>query len=127
VNAGAELPEELVFDEDDAASQQVGMETAAIADDSFLAEEQSTTKSVEKTTTTRTRRGGAATPARAGARVRAAPVETGAGEPGWMKALLIVGALLLFLGAVASYDVARHEGSAMTQWLADMFKSSSTR
>ena len=34
VSAASELPEELVFDEDDAADQQVGMETAPIADDS---------------------------------------------------------------------------------------------
>jgi len=124
VNASAELPEELVFDEDDAASQQVGMETAAIADDSFLAEEQTTTKSVEKTTTRSRRPAPAARPA---ARVRAVPVEAGAGEPGWMKALLICSALVLFLGAVAAYDAAMQKGSPMTQWLADMFKSSSTR
>ena len=35
-----ELPEELVFDEDD-ADQEVGMATAAITDDSFLDEDES--------------------------------------------------------------------------------------
>jgi hypothetical protein len=124
VKASPELPEELVFDEDDAANQQVGMETAAIADDSFLTEEQTTMKSVEKTTTRSRRPAPASRPA---ARVRSAAVEAGAGEPGWMKALLICSALVLFLGAVAAYDAAMQKGSPMTQWLADMFKSSSTR
>jgi hypothetical protein len=124
VNASAELPEELVFDEDDAASQQVGMETAAIADDSFLAEEQTTTKSVEKTTTRSRRPAPAARPA---ARVRTVTtIETG-GEPGWMKALLIATALVLFLGAMAAYDASQHKASPMTDWLANMFKSTGTK
>jgi hypothetical protein len=127
VNASTELPEELVFDEDDAASQQVGMETAAISDDSFLAEETAPVVKPVERASVRARRGAAPATARPAVRVRTPVVVESAGEPGWMKALLIATALFLFLGAMASYDAAKQHSSPMTQWLADMFKSSSTK
>ncbi|MFO0984108.1 MAG: hypothetical protein U1E76_20705 [Planctomycetota bacterium] len=118
VSAGSELPEELVFDEDDSAGQPVGMETAPIADDSFLVEEEKPEPAVDRGAA----RGRRVVSARAVAsRARAPAVADGAHEPGWVVAVGILTALILLIATMATFDAMKQRSSALTSWAANIF------
>lgn len=110
-----EVPEELVFDEDD-ANQEVGMATAAIADDSFL-EEEAAPAPAAKAAPARTSRP-AATPARKRVTVEDESEHEG---PMWKVAILLA-TLVLFIGSMVVLDAARATSSGLTQPFANMFK-----
>jgi hypothetical protein len=114
--AKEEVPEELVFDEDD-ANQEVGMATAAIADDSFLEEETTTTS----TTTTTTSSSGRA-PRAATTRKRAPVADEPQTEGALWKIVILAATLVLFIGTFVALDAARATPTGMTKPFADMFK-----
>lgn len=117
--AKEDVPEELVFDEDD-ANQEVGMATAAIADDSFLEEEPAPAPAPAAKAPARSNR---AAGAAGGGRKRVTVVED---EPatenaGWK--LMIIGAtLFLFIASFAAFDTAKGERTGPWSNIADMFK-----
>ena len=110
-----EVPEELVFEEDD-ANQEVGMATAAIADDSFLEEEAPApsakpTARTTRTTTTTTRK-------------RVTVEDEEEHEGAMWKVAIVVATLVLFIGSMVIMDAARATTSGLTRPFADMFKES---
>ena len=112
-----DLPEELVFDEDD-ADQEVGMATAAISDDSFLEEEDAPLEleEAEPEATSRRSRVSTTTAAR---RPRVVVEEEAATEgPVWMAALMICAALLIF-GLFVGMDAVRAQPSGLTEGIAN--------
>jgi hypothetical protein len=118
--AKEEVPEELVFDEDD-ANQEVGMATAAIADDSFL-EEEVTTTTTKATVTT----GPAKTPGRssrpAPTRKRVTVEDETETEGAMWKVAIVAATLFLFIGTLIAFDAARAMPSGLTQPFSNMFK-----
>ncbi|MSR46044.1 MAG: hypothetical protein EXS13_03090 [Planctomycetes bacterium] len=112
--AKEDVPEELVFDEDD-ANQEVGMATAAIADDSFLEEEAAPAAKAKAPA-----RGARAAPT--GGRKRVAVEEEVAGEGAGWKLAIIGATLVLIIGAFAAFDAAKAERSGPWSNIADMFK-----
>ncbi len=111
-----DVPEELVFDEDD-ANQEVGMATAAIADDSFL-EEQAPAPAAAKAPARASRSSSASATARKRVTVEDDAVTEGAG---W-KVAIIVATLVLFVGVLAAFDSAKATRSGPWSNIADMFK-----
>ncbi len=128
-NAGAEtldeeLPEELVFDEDD-ADQEVGMATAAITDDSFLEEEDVPLDLEEEPATGRRgSRGGSRRPrasAGGGAKRKPRVVVEGPEEtegPVWTVAIAL-STVVALIGVFVALDAIQGVPSGMTQWVAD--------
>jgi hypothetical protein len=116
--AKEEVPEELVFDEDD-ANQEVGMATAAIADDSFLEEETTTTSST--TTVTETRSPGRA-PRAATTRKRVTVEDDSQTEGALWKIVIVAATLVMFVGAFVAMDAARATPTGITKPFSDMFK-----
>ena len=114
-----EVPEELVFDEDD-ANQEVGMATAAIADDSFLEEEAApppAAASVTTTKSTRSARGATVT-----TRTRTVTVVDGQkSESALWKIVIFAATIVLFIGSLVAMDLARAHPSGLTKGVADMF------
>jgi len=113
-----EVPEELVFDEDD-ANQEVGMATAAIADDSFLEEEAAPAPSAPaERSSVRTSRTAAASRKRV-----TVEDEMEAEGPLW-KVAIIAATLVLVLGMMVAMDATRAMPSGLTRGIANMFKES---
>jgi len=117
--AKEDVPEELVFDEDD-ANQEVGMATAAIADDSFLEEEPAPAPAPVAKAPARTGRAGSAA---GSARKRVTVVEDEAPteNAGW-KLMIIGSTLFLFVASFAAFDTAKGERTGPWSNIADMFK-----
>lgn len=125
----AEVPEELVFDEDD-ANQDVGMATAAISDDSFLEEEQPKAPPEPEPAPAPAR-----APARAGGRSPSAmasgrkprassvQVEEGQSEGIGFKLAILVSSIVLILGMFVAMDATKATPSGLTRGIADWFKS----
>jgi len=117
----AEVPEELVFDEDD-ANQEVGMATAAISDDSFLEEEQPKAAPAPKAPA-RTARPAAAAASGRKPRASSVQVDEGKGEGIGFKLAILVSAVVLLVGSMVALDATKATPSTLTRGLADMFKS----
>ena len=111
-----EVPEELVFDEDD-ANQEVGMATAAIADDSFLEEEPPAAAAAPAAKVP-----GRAARAAPGARRRVTIEDEQETEGAPWKVAIMVGTLILVIGSMIAMDAARATPSGLTRPFADMFK-----
>lgn len=108
-----DMPEELVFDEDD-ADQEVGMATAAISDDSFLGEDEPLELEAEEEDQPRARSRASATTSR---RPRVMVDEPEEHEsPMWTTAYVVV-AIVLVLGCLAGLDAARAQPTSFTQGL----------
>ena len=109
------VPEELVFDEDD-TNQEVGMATAAIADDSFLEEEPAAAAAKPAARATRS---GGGTAAR-----KRAPVEIDESSEGALwKVAIVLATIVLVLGLFVAMDaVTGHSTMDLTRSIADMFK-----
>jgi hypothetical protein len=121
----AEVPEELVFDEDD-ANQDVGMATAAISDDSFLEEESSKPAAPAPAPSRAASRGGRSAAASASGRKPrggSVQVEEAAGEGIGMKLAILVCSVVLLIGTLVALDATKATPSGMTRGLADMFKA----
>lgn len=128
----AAVPEELVFDEDD-ANQDVGMATAAISDDSFLEEEQPKAapepepESAPAPSPARSAaRGGRSPSASAsGRKPRASSVQVAEGQSEGIgfKLAIIVSTIVLVLGMFVAMDATKATPSGLTRGIADMFKS----
>lgn len=110
-----DVPEELVFDEDD-ANQEVGMATAAIADDSFL--EEAAPAAAATRSPARATRSSAAAGGRKKVTVEDEIPTEGAG---W-KLMLIAATLILFIGSFAAFDAAKAQRTGPWGGIADMFK-----
>lgn len=110
-----DVPEELVFDEDD-ANQEVGMATAAIQDDSFL-EEEAAPAPAAKPAARATRAS-----ASGGARKRVV-VEDGEKTEGAMwKVAMVLASIVLLIGLFVAVDASLgHSTSNFTKSIADMF------
>ncbi len=113
------VPEELVFDEDD-AHQEVGMATAAITDDSFLDEDEAAGEEKAPPTSTRSSRA-RPTPASAASRKSRTVMleEPGETEGGMWRAAIILLSLLLVFGAFAAMDAVRATPAFMSEGLAN--------
>jgi hypothetical protein len=118
--AKEDVPEELVFDEDD-ANQEVGMATAAIADDSFLEEEPA--PAPEAPVAKAPARSARAAASAGGGRKRVTVVEdeVATENAGW-KLMIIGSTLFLFIAAFAAFDTAKGERTGPWSNIADMFK-----
>ncbi len=112
-----DVPEELVFDEDD-ANQEVGMATAAIADDSFLEEEAPAAAPAAKAPA----RAARSTQASAAARKRVTVEDDAVTEGAGWKVAIIVATLVLFIGAFAAFDAAKATRTGPWSEIADLFK-----
>lgn len=113
-----DVPEELVFDEDD-ANQEVGMATAAIADDSFLEEEAPAAAPSAAKAPARAAR---SAPASAAARKRVTVEDDAVTEGAGWKVAIIAATLVLFIGAFAAFDAAKATRTGPWSNIADMFK-----
>jgi hypothetical protein len=121
--AKEDVPEELVFDEDD-ANQEVGMATAAIADDSFLEEEPEPAPAPEAAPVAKSpARSARAAASAGGGRKRVTVVEDEAAteNAGW-KLMIIGSTLFLFIASFAAFDTAKGERTGPWSNIADMFK-----
>jgi len=125
----AEVPEELVFDEDD-ANQDVGMATAAISDDSFLEEEQAKAAPEPEPAPAPARapaRGGARSPSASASgrkpRASSVQVEEGQNEGIGFKLAILVSSIVLILGMFVAMDATKATPSGLTRGIADWFKS----
>ena len=109
-----EVPEELVFDEDD-ANQEVGMATAAIQDDSFLEEEApAATAPAAKVTRTRT--------SVTVVKKRVMVEDNERTEGALWKVVILVSTIVLVVGAFVAMDAVRATPSGLTRNVADWFK-----
>ena len=122
----AEVPEELVFDEDD-ANQDVGMATAAISDDSFLEEEAPKAAPAPAPAPAPRAAPRAARPAAAAAsgrkpRASSVTVDEGKGEGVAMKIAILLCSIVLVVGVFVAMDATRSSPSGLTRSIADMFK-----
>lgn len=117
--AKEDVPEELVFDEDD-ANQEVGMATAAIADDSFLEEEPAAAPAAAPAARAPAR---AARSASSGARSKRVTVEDDVETEGagW-KVAILAATLVLLIGTLAAFDAAKAQRTGPWSNFADMFK-----
>jgi hypothetical protein len=112
-----EVPEELVFDEDD-ANQEVGMATAAISDDSFLEEEQKAAPAAAAP---------AAKPAArargSAARAKQVTVDEEATEGAVWKIAIIVATIVLVMGLFVAMDATKgFSQNGLTAKLANIFR-----
>lgn len=116
-----DIPEELVFDEDD-ADQEVGMATAAITDDSFLEEDDAPLELEEEPEPAgaRSRTGRAASGTSRRPRIVVEEPEQTEG-PVWMAAT-VVATVLLLLGLFVGLDAVRGQSTGLTEGLANMVK-----
>jgi hypothetical protein len=124
--AKEEVPEELVFDEDD-ANQEVGMATAAIADDSFLEEEaapapESEVAPEEAPAPAAKMTSGRSRGATGSARKRLTVDEEDRTEGAIWKIAIIAATLVMIFGSMVAMDAARAKTSGLTRGVADMFK-----
>jgi len=110
-----EVPEELVFDEDD-ANQEVGMATAAIQDDSFLEEEVSATAPAPAAKVTRTRTSVTVV------KKRVMVEDEERSEGALWKVVILASTLVLVIGAFVAMDAARATPSGLTKTFSDWFK-----
>lgn len=119
-----DVPEELVFDEDD-ADQEVGMATAAISDDSFL-EEDDAPLELEEEPEELPARSSARSPA-AGRRPRVVVEEPDESEGVLWMATIVVSTVVLMLGVFVAVDAVQAQSSGLSQgianWVADTFLS----
>lgn len=118
-----EIPEELVFDEDD-ADQEVGMATAAISDDSFLEEDDAPLELEEEDATELA--SSSARPSRsAGGAYRAKRVIVDEPEekehPAW-SVVMALGSVILFLGLLVALDAVQAQSTGVTEGIKDFFK-----
>jgi len=120
----AEVPEELVFDEDD-ANQDVGMATAAIADDSFLEEEPPKVAPAPKAAPARGARAPSASASGRKPRASSVQVEEGGNEGIGFKIAILLSAVVLILGTFVAMDATKGTPSGLTRGIADWFKSKS--
>jgi hypothetical protein len=111
-----EVPEELVFDEDD-SNQEVGMATAAIADDSFLEEE-----AAPEAAAAATKAPGRPARAAAGARKRVLVEDEQEAEGALWKVAIIAATLVLLIGCMVAMDATRATPSGLTEPFANMFR-----
>ena len=127
----AEVPEELVFDEDD-ANQDVGMATAAISDDSFLEEEQAKAAPEPEPEPAAAparspSRGGGRSPSASASgrkpRASSVQVEEGQSEGIGFKLAILVSSIVLVLGMFVAMDATKATPSGLTRGIADWFKS----
>jgi hypothetical protein len=124
----AEVPEELVFDEDD-ANQDVGMATAAISDDSFLEEEPpkaAPEAAPAPAPAKAAARGGRSPSASAsGRKPRASSVQVGEAQSEGIgfKLAILVSSIVLVFGMFVAMDATRATPSGLTRGIADWFKS----
>jgi hypothetical protein len=114
-----DMPQELVFDEDD-ANQEVGMATAAIQDDSFLEED----KPLEVETRAPAPRARASSTTR-GSKPRVVVDEPDSEEGTLWRAATIFITVLMFLGMFMALDAARSTPGAMSngimRWVGSTF------
>ena len=110
-----EVPEELVFDEDD-ANQEVGMATAAIQDDSFLEEEAPAAAPAPAAKVTRTRTSVTVV------KKRVMLEDEEKTEGALWKVVILVSTLVLVIGAFVAMDAVRATPSGLTKTFSDMFK-----
>jgi len=115
-----DIPEELVFDEDD-ADQEVGMATAAIDDDSFLEEEDAPLELEEEP---ERRRGASARSGAGGRRSRVVVEEPEATEGVLFLSAIIASSVLLLIGLFAALDATQGQPSGLTDGLQSWIKSS---
>ncbi len=115
--AKEDVPEELVFDSDD-ASQEVGMATAAIADDSFLEEEAPAAAPAAKSPARSARSAATA----AGGRKRVTVEDEIPTEGAGWKLMIIGASLILLVGSLAAFDAAKGERQGPWGGIANMFK-----
>jgi hypothetical protein len=126
----AEVPEELVFDEDD-ANQDVGMATAAISDDSFLEEQpQAAPEAAPEPAPTPARapsRGSARSPSASASgrkpRASSVQIEEGQNEGIGFKLAILLSAIVLVIGTFVAMDATKGTPSGLTRGIADWFKS----
>jgi len=123
----AEVPEELVFDEDD-ANQDVGMATAAISDDSFLEEEAPKAEpepapAPAPRPAPRAARSAAASASGRKPRATSVDVDEGKGEGIAMKIAILLSSIVLVIGTFVAMDATRSKPSDLTRSIADMFKA----
>jgi hypothetical protein len=119
----AEVPEELVFDEDD-ANQDVGMATAAISDDSFLEEEapKAAPAPAPKPAARAARSPAAASASGRKPRATSVEVDEGKGEGVAMKIAILLCSIVLVIGVFVAMDATRSQPTSLTRGIADMFK-----
>jgi hypothetical protein len=110
-----DVPEELVFDEDD-ANQEVGMATAAIADDSFLEEESAPEAAPAARTAARTAR------VSTGARRRVTVEDEEQTEGAGWKIAILGATIVLLIGVFVALDATRATPSGLTRGIAEWFK-----
>jgi len=116
-----DIPEELVFDEDD-ADQEVGMATAAISDDSFLEEDEGALElEAELPPEPRAKRGRATAGAARKPRVVVEEPEEAEG-PLWTTAIVLT-TIACLLGVLVVLDAQRGLASGLTSGLANLVKS----
>ena len=118
--AKEDVPEELVFDEDD-ANQEVGMATAAIADDSFLEEEPAPAPAAPAAKAPARSARAAAGAGGGRKRVTVVEDEVATENVGW-KLMIIGSTLFLFIASFAAFDTAKGERTGPWSNIADMFK-----
>jgi len=123
----AEVPEELVFDEDD-ANQDVGMATAAISDDSFLEEEQGKAAASPASAPSRApaaRGSRAAASSASGRKPRGATVQVDEvkSEGIGLKLAIIVCTIVLIIGFFVAMDATKGTPSGLSKPFSDMFKA----
>ncbi len=112
-----EVPEELVFDEDD-ANQEVGMATAAIADDSFL-EDTAPSPAPAPKAAPRAARSGTST---AGSRKRVTVEDEAETEGVGWKLMIVVATLALLIGVMVALDATKATRTGPWSNVANMFK-----
>lgn len=119
-----DVPEDLVFDEDD-ANQEVGMATAAITDDSFLDEEEAkeAPQAERKPSRAATRTSSLGSSSRKSRMVTVE--EPGEVEGGLWKASIIALSFILVLGAFCAMDAVRATPAFMSRgvsnWIGESF------
>ena len=114
-----DVPDDLVFEEDD-ADQEVGMATAAISDDSFLEEDDAPLELEEVSTKSSSRARPSAAAGSRRPRVQVEPEETEG--PVWTTAVVVCAVLALFASIVVS-DAVRGQAGGMSggfkDWLTE--------
>ena len=134
LKAGDELSEELVFADEDEGSDDAGMVTAVLEDDSLLEEEETLDLSPDGAG------GRAGAGARGGGRVQRRDVRSRARAPASRdpstpqgeesvldKTLLVLSGVLLIYGLFFAYSITLSQNTGATRWLSDMFRDTVTR
>ena len=117
---GQEIPEELVFDEDD-ANQEVGMATAAIANDSFLEEEAPPAPDAAPSAKSAPRATRSAAAASTSRKPRVTIDEEEQTEGALWKVAVLASTVLLLLGILVALDATKASAdSGITKNLAQM-------